>query len=231
VRRPGSPEKIKDAIGRMDADSGLRELLDWAEEEYAEDDEIAAAAAAHKVADANSVTVPAGTYFLGDPCYSVPGHEWDGLLKATNFFEKPAGHLSDGSTQVVAFSTAWGDGIYEGNDGNKYPVDAGLIGLVPVTPETEAELASHTRAPCGQAELQLVQRVTFAEPAVCKSVDRSDGEHRGNVLFFGPRRIWTLIKDDGVGRDNASRSVPISCRAGGCSRVVSVGFVVKTGSG
>jgi hypothetical protein len=112
-----TPEKIKDAIDRMNADPGLRELLDWDAEDYAESDEIADAYKAHKVADANSVTVPAGTYFLGDPCYSVPGHEWQDLLKVTNFFEKPAGHLSDGSTQVVAFSTAWGDGVYPDNQG------------------------------------------------------------------------------------------------------------------
>jgi hypothetical protein len=42
---------------------------------------------------------------------------------------------------VLAFGTKWGDGSYRGTDGNVYPVDAGLIGLVPV--EIVADLSDH----------------------------------------------------------------------------------------
>ena len=80
------------------------------------------------------VEVPAGKYILGDPCYAVPDSDWDALLKSCNFFESPIGYIKDGLQEfpVVAFSTRWGDGCYKGTDGNLYPVDAGLIGLVPV---------------------------------------------------------------------------------------------------
>jgi hypothetical protein len=80
------------------------------------------------------VEVPAGHYILGDPCYAVPDSDWDSLLQSCNYFENPIGYIKDGIQEfpVLAFSTRWGDGCYKGTDGNTYPVDAGLIGLVPV---------------------------------------------------------------------------------------------------
>lgn len=80
------------------------------------------------------VEVPAGHYILGDPCYVVPDCDWDSLLQSCNYFENPIGYVKDGIQEfpVLAFSTLWGDGCYKGTDGNTYPVDAGLIGLVPV---------------------------------------------------------------------------------------------------
>jgi hypothetical protein len=79
------------------------------------------------------VEVPAGKYILGDPCYAVPDSDWDFLLQSCNYFASPIGYIRDGLQEfpVVAFSTRWGDGCYKGTDGNLYPVDAGLIGLVP----------------------------------------------------------------------------------------------------
>jgi hypothetical protein len=79
------------------------------------------------------VEVPAGKYILGDPCYAVPDSDWDALLQSCNYFESPIGYIKDGLQEfpVLAFSTRWGDGCYAGTDGNLYPVDAGLIGLVP----------------------------------------------------------------------------------------------------
>jgi hypothetical protein len=151
------------------------------------DEELAEIAEAHKVADANSVTVPPGEYFLGDPSYAFRGDQdaWESLLQSCDFFEKPVGKSPDGM-EVVAFSTAWGDGLYPGNDGEKYYIGCGLIGLVPVTPATEAEFARHKDA------AKFAQRVKFDEPASCKSVVRSNaGEVIGNVMFFGPKRVWT----------------------------------------
>ena len=77
-----------------------------------------------------TVRVPAGAYYLGDPCYAVPNDLWMELLGTCDFFGVPVG--SAGGHQVVAFRTAWGDGLYQGSDGFQYPVDAGLIGLVPI---------------------------------------------------------------------------------------------------
>lgn len=82
-------------------------------------------------------TVPAGEYFLGDPCYTIKDHDrWMQLLESCNYFSvedgkgSPIGEL-DGH-QVLAFGTAYGDGCYTDQYGAEYGVDAGLIGLVPV---------------------------------------------------------------------------------------------------
>jgi len=78
-----------------------------------------------------TATVPAGTYFLGDPCYAVPSHLWEALLDSCSVFEQPVGTVA--GAQVLAFGTRWGDGTYDDGEGGSYPVDAGLIGLTPIS--------------------------------------------------------------------------------------------------
>lgn len=124
------------------------------------------------------VIVPAGKYVLGDPCYAVPEDKWMELLESCNYFENPIGTFSQytrGDTHnhyIVAFSTRWGDGCYRGTDGNSYPVDAGLIGLVPL-------------AVCKDViRDDLSQVVTFDKPTKCSS----DGEGK---LRFGHITIDT----------------------------------------
>jgi hypothetical protein len=82
-----------------------------------------------------TLTVPAGTYWLGDPCYSVPSDLWIPLLESCDFFNLPVGTVN--GHKVYASPTAYGDGEYVGSDGYSYPVDAGLIGLVPEALVTE----------------------------------------------------------------------------------------------
>lgn len=82
-----------------------------------------------------TITVPAGTYWLGDPSYVVPESLWVPLLESCDFFNAPVG--TAGGHTVYASGTCWGDGMYFGTDGHKYPVDAGLIGLVPEAMVTE----------------------------------------------------------------------------------------------
>jgi hypothetical protein len=79
------------------------------------------------------VLVPAGQYVIGDPCYAVPDEDWLPLLETCNYFNNPIGYVQgiDQKYFVLAFGTKWGDGCYRGTDGNEYPVDAGLLGLVP----------------------------------------------------------------------------------------------------
>ena len=102
------------------------------------------------------VIVPAGQYVLGDPCYAVPDDDWMPLLESCNYFNNPVGHVVDGMQKffVLAFGTKWGDGCYAGSDGKEYPVDAGLIGLVPV--EMVEDLESH-----------IQNIVTFTKDTVC----------------------------------------------------------------
>lgn len=77
--------------------------------------------------------MPAGTYIVGDPCYAVPDERWMEWLEAADYTSDDKillAHL-DGHP-VLGIGTARGDGCYGGSDGNSYPVDTGLIGLVPV---------------------------------------------------------------------------------------------------
>lgn len=77
------------------------------------------------------VTVHPGKYVLGDPCYTFPADSWPDLLVSCDLFRgSPVGTAA--GLEVAAFQTACCDGIYTDNYGNTYPVDARLIGLVPV---------------------------------------------------------------------------------------------------
>jgi hypothetical protein len=79
------------------------------------------------------VTLPPGTYVIADPCYHVPDEQWDRVLDESDIFARPEAtfEAEDGSiVKVVAFGTAYGDGVYEDQYGNHYPVDAGLIGIM-----------------------------------------------------------------------------------------------------
>ena len=82
----------------------------------------------------STVTLPAGRYIIGDPCYSVPDDQWSDLLDQTDCFASPEGSFKSEETgeevHVVAFGTAYGDGTYTDQGGRDYPVDAGLIGIM-----------------------------------------------------------------------------------------------------
>ena len=124
------------------------------------------------------VEVPAGKYVLGDPCYAVPHDKWNELLESCSCFNNPIGRFSTynrGSTIIhsaVAFGTRWGDGCYRGTDGNFYPVDAGLIGLVPLS------------ASSNELRDDLSTVVTFDKPTICST----DGKGK---LRFGHITIDT----------------------------------------
>lgn len=111
-----------------------------------------------------TVKVPAGKYWLGDPCYSVPNDLWMPLLNSCEIFEKPIGTVTkDGQKyQVLAFGTAYGDGCYRDQFNNSFPVDAGLIGLTPAGltdghpfGSTLVEFAEDTECFCYEGILQF----------------------------------------------------------------------------
>jgi hypothetical protein len=172
-----------DATGKIRTDEDFEETWPVIEEHLAR-----MGRAAEAKSNVAEVIAPAGAYFLGDPCYAVPdgimsadeqAGAWEVLLDSTNFFERPDGQLADGA-RVIAFSTAYGDGLFWDDEGNQYPVDAGLIGLVGVTDATTAALAE-TEERHGES---VMTRVQFAEPVLCSR------EGRG-VLTFGQYQIET----------------------------------------
>lgn len=144
------------------------------------------------------VEVPAGKYILGDPCYVVPEDKWMELLESCNYFENPIGNFFQDNDyhHIVAFSTRWGDGCYRGTDGKSYPVDAGLIGLVPW-------------AACKNViRDDLSEVVTFDKPTKCGT----DGQGK---LRFGHITIDTdpAQDEDDEDEDEAQRIDDASWRA------------------
>jgi hypothetical protein len=78
-----------------------------------------------------AIIMPAGKYYVGDPCYAVPNDRWMEWLEAADYENERRFLLADlDGYDCLGIGTAHGDGCYEGDDGNEYGVDAGLIGVV-----------------------------------------------------------------------------------------------------
>lgn len=90
--------------------------------------------------ETESRVLPAGTYWVGDPCYAFNDHAlWGDLLDSAWI---DGGRIipqimdakveKDGEVFIfVASGTAHGDGCFPDNAGHEYGVDAGMIGVVP----------------------------------------------------------------------------------------------------
>ena len=115
------------------------------------------------------VVVPPGKYVLGDPCYVVPNEDWQSLLKSCDYFNLAIGTVH--GYQILAFSTKYGDGTYTDNKHRYYPVDAGLIGLVP---------CSYAK----DANSEYSHIVEFSFNTVCS-------RHKDGTLTFGSISIET----------------------------------------
>lgn len=133
------------------------------------------------------VEVPEGSYFLGDPCYAVRGDDWDVLLNSCDFFDKPVGEIK--GFKVYASSTAYGDGVYRGQEGHEYPVDAGLIGLVPVEYVEQAKATD--------TSLDGMRRITLTKPTTFWYVD-------GTIGITGIEEIHTSGVEEEYGEDEES---------------------------
>ena len=75
--------------------------------------------------------MPAGVYYIGDLCY-VMDDEWDEFCSITikgNECLSGEFTMSDGR-RFATYGTKWGDGEYRDQYGNRYGVDAGLIGCI-----------------------------------------------------------------------------------------------------
>lgn len=69
-------------------------------------------------------------FYIGDICYvlsDVEYHDFWGVQKGYDdgVYETPSG------LKFAVARTAYGDGLYHDDNGNEYPVDAGVIGVVP----------------------------------------------------------------------------------------------------
>ena len=128
------------------------------------------------------VVVPAGRYFLGDPCYAVPDAFWEHFGASNDWWQK--GPIAEyNGMKVLGFGTAFGDGEYLGTNGHHYPVDSGMIGLVP------EKLALMALGKLGKESVDhLGSWIEFQMNTLC-SVD--DG-----VMTFGSVTINTKEQDE-----------------------------------
>jgi hypothetical protein len=84
----------------------------------------------------------AGKYYVGDPCYAVAWENWGKLLDTTGCMgidlNEDATNWNDGlfeykGAQCFCGGTKYGDGLYHDSEGREYGVDAGLIGIIPLS--------------------------------------------------------------------------------------------------
>lgn len=84
--------------------------------------------------------MPAGRYFVGDLCY-VMHPQWEEFCDLTivgNDCVDGQFALKNG-VKFAQFRTEYGDGRYDDQLGNEYPVDAGLIGCILVDDISDTE--------------------------------------------------------------------------------------------
>lgn len=75
--------------------------------------------------------LPAGRYFVGDPCYVIADDKWMDFLEGGTFAGNEMIEFEGGFAGCV--STEYGDGEYYAMGGfppGPFPVDAGLLGAV-----------------------------------------------------------------------------------------------------
>ena len=99
-----------------------------------------------------------GKYWVGDLCYVLDelcGFDWSAFC-GWMFDDDPSGRQHEGGPNTVqgkdlAFhGTAYGDGVYEDQDGRQYGVDAGMIGCVRVQDiNLTASQKGHCHPCCG----------------------------------------------------------------------------------
>lgn len=84
----------------------------------------------------SETVLPAGLYWVGDPCYAFDDQAvWMALLESAGIEANPTPRIMEADAKgrsFVASGTAYGDGTYFDEHGNEYGVDAGLIGVTPV---------------------------------------------------------------------------------------------------
>lgn len=113
-------------------------------------------------------TLPAGTYYIGDLCYVIGKEDKDWMDFLNNSFWRVApergpncgGPVDYKGHKGFAAYTAHGDGCYQDQWYNEYPVDAGMIGIIPVE-ACEVELEQITKRKLGHV-------ATFTSEVLCR---------------------------------------------------------------
>jgi hypothetical protein len=79
-------------------------------------------------------TAPAGTYYIGDLCYALDDKVYDSIFGNVGGYDDGVYKCkTDPSVFFMVAGTAYGDGEYRGNDDRSFFVDAGIIGILPLS--------------------------------------------------------------------------------------------------
>lgn len=133
MKRAKLPQSVCDEF-RAEATSGdynhlLQTVMRWVDVTGKTQTEVEVT----RDADCVELELPAGTYRIGDPCYSVPDDRWSEWLDAAGLDNAKDHLLADlDGHLIVGLFTLYGDGEYIDQRIRRYGVDAGLIGMVPV---------------------------------------------------------------------------------------------------
>ena len=91
-----------------------------------------------QLAKTETFELPAGRYWIGDPCYVIDENQWDGFLEEVDCEET----LFQFNNLDVVCAETNGDGCWD-FDGKTYGIDAGLMAVIP------AELVGENAAETG----------------------------------------------------------------------------------
>lgn len=147
-----------------------------------------------------TLILPAGSYYVGDPCYVISDDAWDEACDRFDHNEMSVNAmaimLSNGQA-LFPMNTMYGDGEYMDQFGNSYPVDAGMIGLVP--------LIEGTVEASGKDEFKVLVegRETPFKPGVIHTFDRDfEVTIEDGLMMIGNIRINTEDEDEDEDEDN-----------------------------
>ena len=123
-------------------------------------------------------TAPPGKYYIGDLCYVLGDDVYDKVFGEKDY--KPGLYRQAGGKNFfLVDTTAYGDGLYRGSDQREFAVDAGIIGITPVS--------------CMEKNDGGGQIYTFTDPVTCRFV---------NGVFFFTSNMDSLVIDTTGGDDN-----------------------------
>jgi hypothetical protein len=150
----------------------------------------------HKEDRAAQVTMPAGAYWVGDPCYAVQekNDDWWQQWLEDAYGGRDGNNVAVllaevNGMPVLGINTAYGDGVYEDQSGYDYPVDAGLIGLVPAELWKGDQLYTNGEPDGNEAPFGMHYH-EFPEPFACRYLEE------GGTIQLGEITIKTDPKDD-----------------------------------
>ena len=98
-------------------------------------------------------TAPPGTYYIGDLCYALSDELYDGVFRDVGGYDPGLYQKKDSTDFFLVDGTAYGDGLYKSTDLKDFAVDAGIIGIVPISLVSESGNGGHF--------------YTFKEPVKC----------------------------------------------------------------